>query len=323
MLSESRRGGTLLMVLAVLLPACFAGWLLWRSFGGSQESSAQSLPDPPRASSSSAGENGENGKAESADPKEDKDPESAGKTEESGTGNGDKGKENGDGPLAGKVVVLDPGHNVRNRDHPAEINRLVDAGALRKECDTTGTATNDGYSEAAFTMDVAHRVRTLLREQGATVKLTHDGDRSWGPCVNERAQIGNDAHADAALSIHADGSTAPGNRGFHVILPAQVRTGTADTTAITAPSRRLGSEVKRHFADVTSLPPSNYLGGGTGLTVRQDLGGLNLSTVPKVFIECGNMRNAADAAVLGSTEGRQLVAKGIAEGISAYLLTNS
>ena len=27
------------------------------------------------------------------------------------------------------------------------------------------------------------------------------------------------------------------------------------------------------------------------LTVRSDLGGLNLSRVPKVFIECGNMRN--------------------------------
>jgi N-acetylmuramoyl-L-alanine amidase len=262
---------------------------------------------------------------ESPDP--DPAPPSRGSGNGGGAGAPDGGEKEEDGrggrPLAGTVVVIDPGHNTGNRDHPAEINRPVDAGTHRKECDTTGTATNDGYSEAAFTMDVARRVRTLLRAQGATVRLTHDGDRDFGPCVDERARIGNEAHADAVVSIHADGHTAPGSRGFHVILPASVRTGKADTTAITGPSRRLGTALKRHFAQATALPPANYLGGGAAVTVRDDLGGLNLSRVPKVFIECGNMRNSADAAVLGSTSGRQLAAKGIAEGISAFLLTNS
>lgn len=101
----------------------------------------------------------------------------------------------------------------------------MDIGTNSKECDTTGTATNAGYPEARFTLDVSRRLRTLLEERGATVKLTHDGDRPWGPCVTERAEIGNKAHADAALSIHADGS-AVGNRGFHVILPDAVHSGT-------------------------------------------------------------------------------------------------
>jgi len=33
-------------------------------------------------------------------------------------------------------------------------------------------------------------------------------------------------------------------------------------------------------------------GGKDGIDVRNDLGGLNWSTIPKVFIETGNMRNA-------------------------------
>ncbi|MGW8889003.1 N-acetylmuramoyl-L-alanine amidase [Streptomyces sp. NPDC055749] len=222
------------------------------------------------------------------------------------------------GPLTGKTVVIDPGHNPRNREHTREINRSVDIGTGRKECDTTGTATNAGYTEAQFTLDVSHRMRTLLEAQGAKVVMTHDNDRPFGPCVDERARIGNEAGADAVVSVHADGSAA-GNRGFHVILPAQVRGGAADTAKIVGPSRELGTRIAGLFVRATGSAPSNYIGGKTGLDTRNDLGGLNLSTVPKVFVECGNMRDPKDAALLTSAEWRQKAAVGIAEGISSYL----
>jgi N-acetylmuramoyl-L-alanine amidase len=221
-------------------------------------------------------------------------------------------------PLAGKVVVLDPGHNIDNQYHTAAINRLVDIGNGHTTCDTTGTATNGGYPEADFTLDVARRARTLLTRLGATVKLTHDKPLAYGPCVDERARIGNEAHADAALSIHADGA-GPADRGFHVILPAAVHAGIADTLPITAASRRLGIAIRDDFARDTGTSYSNYVGDGTALDVRGDLGGLNLSTVPKVFIECGNMRNTRDAALLTDAAWRQRAARGIADGIAAYL----
>ncbi|MER7000458.1 N-acetylmuramoyl-L-alanine amidase [Streptomyces sp. NPDC000410] len=221
-------------------------------------------------------------------------------------------------PLAGKVIVVDPGHNPGNFAHTREINKLVDIGTNRKECDTTGTSTNDGYTEAEFTLDVSHRLRTLLMKQGATVQFTQDNDRPYGPCVDERAEIGNKATADAVISIHADGS-GEGNRGFHVILPAPVKGGTADTTRIVGPSRALGEDIAAEFARATGSEPSNYVGDGTGVDVRKDLGGLNLSTVPKVFIECGNMRDAKDAAQLTSSRWRQKAAQGIADGIGTYL----
>ena len=222
------------------------------------------------------------------------------------------------GPLKGKVVVIDPGHNPTNVKHTAEINRQVDVGTHRKECDTTGTSTNDGYAEAEFTLDVAHRMRAILRKQGVTVKLTQDRDRPFGPCVDERARIGNAAKADAVVSIHADGSGA-GNRGFHVILPGPVNAGEADTRAVVEPSRELGERIAGNFVRVTGTAPSNYIGGGTGLVTRKDLGGLNLSTVPKVFIECGNMRDSKDAALLTSGAWRQKAAQGISEGIVSFL----
>ncbi|KIF74248.1 N-acetylmuramoyl-L-alanine amidase [Streptomyces sp. 150FB] len=223
------------------------------------------------------------------------------------------------GPLAGKVVVIDPGHNPTNYKHTKEINAPVRIGTTSKECDTTGTETNNGYTEATFTLDVSHRLRDLLEAKGATVKLTYDNDRPFGPCVDERAAIGNKAKADAALSIHADGAAA-GNRGFHVILPGLVKGDGADTSKITTPSRALGTRIADDFARSTGSSRSNYIGDGTGLDTRTDLGGLNLSTVPKVFIECGNMRDAKDAALVTSSGWRQKAAQGLADGISAFLL---
>ncbi|MFD8999156.1 N-acetylmuramoyl-L-alanine amidase [Streptomyces abikoensis] len=224
----------------------------------------------------------------------------------------------GDGPLRGKVVVIDPGHNIHNAEHSAEINRQVDIGTGHKECDTTGTETNSGYAEASFSLDVAHRLRAILQSRGAKVVLTHDGDRPYGPCVTERAEIGNKAHGDAAVSLHADGAE-PGQRGFHVILPARVRGGAADTAPIVEPSKELGARVAGNFVKVTGSAPSNYIGHGTGLDTRGDLGGLNLSTIPKVFIECGNMRDAQDAALLTDGNWREKAAQGIADGITDFL----
>ncbi|MFD8519424.1 N-acetylmuramoyl-L-alanine amidase [Streptomyces capillispiralis] len=311
---RSRRG-PLTVALAALVPGALLGWAVYAAVGGSADakgtaggasaspsasvSATSRAPSSPGASPTAGPDGGKPGASpSSASP-------SASRPAASG-------------PLKGKVVVIDPGHNPGNVRHTAEINRQVDIGTNRKECDTTGTATNDGYAEAAFTLDVAHRMRTLLEEQGATVTLTQDADRPFGPCVDERARIGNKAGADAVVSIHADGSGA-GNRGFHVILPGSVRAGAADTRAIVEPSRELGERVAGHFVRVTGSAPSNYVGDGTGLVTREDLGGLNLSTVPKVFIECGNMRDSKDAALLTSGAWRQKAAQGISEGIVSFL----
>jgi N-acetylmuramoyl-L-alanine amidase len=223
----------------------------------------------------------------------------------------------GTGPLAGRTVVLDPGHNTGNVAHTTEINRTVDIGNARKECDTTGTSTNAGYSEAEYTLDVVHRARAILRSRGATVVLTQDGDRPWGPCIDERARIGNDAKADVALSVHADG--APGSaHGFHVIMPGKVVAGIADTAAIVDPSHRLGVLLRDTFHTATGEPYATYI-GRDGLDTRTDLGGLNLSRVPKVFIECGNMRNAEDAGHMTDAQWRQKAAQAVADALTSYL----
>ncbi|MBL7494516.1 N-acetylmuramoyl-L-alanine amidase [Frankia sp. AgB1.9] len=216
----------------------------------------------------------------------------------------------------GRVVVIDPGHDGGNGAAPAQINRKVDAGGFLKECDTVGAETDAGYPEHAFTFDVATRAAALLRARGVTVVLTRDDDTGVGPCVDARARAGAAAHADVSVSIHADGGP-PGGSGFHVIAPNRAPDGVNE--GILAASARLATGLRDAYEAATGERPANYLANQEGIVDRSDLGGLNLSTVPKVFIECANMRNAVDAARVSDPVWRQRAAEGIVAGILRYL----
>ncbi len=215
--------------------------------------------------------------------------------------------------LAGKVVVIDPGHNGGNGADPAYINMPVFNGRAEEACDTTGAATDSGYTEAQFNFNVAQYLAADLRAQGATVVLTRDTNTGVGPCVTQRAAIGNDAHADAAVSIHADGGP-PGGRGFAILEP--VADGPND--GVIASSAALGGDLRGSFLAGTGEPVSNY-DGVDGIQPRDDLGGINLTSVPKVFIECANMRNATDAALVVSPAWQQSAAAAIDNGIIEFL----
>ncbi|TDC75158.1 N-acetylmuramoyl-L-alanine amidase [Actinomadura sp. 7K507] len=214
--------------------------------------------------------------------------------------------------VAGKGIVLDPGHNGGNASHPDEINKQVSVGNGRKACDTSGTSTPDGYTEHAFTWDVSNRLAKVLREKGAEVTLTRENDSGVGPCITERAATGKRANADAALSIHGDGAAASGH-GFHVIAPLPV----GGNKEIVDDSVRLGRDIRDAYRSGTGMAYSTYI-GENGLDERDDLGGLNLATVPKVFIECGNMQNPGDASKMSDASFRQRMADSVAKGLEKY-----
>ena len=219
----------------------------------------------------------------------------------------------GHGVLHGKVVVIDPGHNGGNAAAASIINQLIWNGRETETCDTTGTQTDSGYPEALFNWNVALYLAADLRAEGATVVLTRTANAGVGPCVTRRAAIGNHAHANAAVSIHADGGP-PYGRGFAILEPV------ADgiNNAIIGPSASLGTDLRAAFAAGTGEPVSSY-DGIDGIQPRNNLAGTNLSTVPKVFIECANMRNAADARLVTSARWQAKAARAIAAGLTAFL----
>jgi N-acetylmuramoyl-L-alanine amidase len=211
-----------------------------------------------------------------------------------------------------RVVVLDPGHNGGNAGAPAAVNRQVpDGRGGTKACNTTGTATDAGYPEHAFTFDVARRVAQRLTDRGVRVVLTRDNDTGVGPCVDVRGRAGEQADADAVVSIHADGAAAAGH-GFHVAYSDpplnDVQRG---------PARTLAADLRDALVQA-SFTRSTYI-GRDGLSPRRDLAGLNLATRPTALVECANMRNPQEAAVVSSAAGRDRYAAAIADGILRFL----
>jgi N-acetylmuramoyl-L-alanine amidase len=219
----------------------------------------------------------------------------------------------GSEPLAGEVVGIDPGHNGLDYSAPNFIDAPVFNGTGTEPCDTTGTATDSGYTETQFNFNVATFLQADLQAEGATVVLTRPNNEGVGPCVTTRAAIVNDAHADVAVDIHADGGPSDG-RGFTVLEP----TADGPNDGVISSSAALAATLRNAFVAGTPMPVSDY-DGIDGLQPRNDLAGLNLTTVPKVLIECGNMRNATDAGLLVTASFQQAAAAAMARAISSYL----
>jgi N-acetylmuramoyl-L-alanine amidase len=211
--------------------------------------------------------------------------------------------------IAGMIVFLDPGHNGAN---DASINRQVTNGrGGTKECQTTGTTTDDGYPEHTFNWDMVLRIREALTQAGVRTAMSRGNDNALGPCVDQRAAMANALHPDAIVSIHADGGP-PDGRGFHVNYSSPPL-----NQAQAGPAVRF-AQIMRDQLVAGGLQPSTYR-GNDGLYGRADLAGLNLAQYPAILIEMGNMKNRDDAAVLESPDGRARYAAAVVSGITAYL----
>jgi N-acetylmuramoyl-L-alanine amidase len=213
--------------------------------------------------------------------------------------------------IAGMVVFIDPGHNGSN---DASITRQVPTGrGGTKDCQTSGTSTNSGYQEHTFTWDTALRLRAALNALGVRTAMSRDNDTGLGPCVDQRAEMANALHPNAIVSLHADGGP-PTGRGFHVNYSAPPL-----NAAQAGPSVQF-ARIMRDQLQASGIPPANYI-GQNGLYGRSDLAGLNLAQYPSILVECGNMKNPVDSALMESAEGRQKYADALVRGVAGFLAT--
>ena len=224
-------------------------------------------------------------------------------------------------PLAGRVVVIDPGHQLGNHNFPRRIHRPVPAGGFTKPCNTTGTATNGGYPEATFAWQVSRLVAARLRELGATVRLTRQSNRQdrWGPCVDVRGRAGN-ATPRARRRPQAVGPRRRVVRRRRTRLPRHrpARPGAVDRRHPPAVDAA-GDLGEGRRCCPQRFGVATYTAGGDGIDVRSDLGTLNLSDVPTVMVELGNMRSASEARVMTSPAGRARYARGLVTGVRRFL----
>ncbi|MCE1174720.1 MAG: N-acetylmuramoyl-L-alanine amidase [Propionibacteriales bacterium] len=221
-----------------------------------------------------------------------------------------------DAPLAGRTIVIDPGHT-GGWTKKWGYHKVPNGHGGTKACNSSGTATNRGYAEHAYNFAQAQALATALRAQGATVLLTRTDDRTASNklCVNHRADLLNNTPADLLISLHADGNLGKKHRGFHVIVSTVMKGGAGVISA----SKTLATDVRNALQTQTSMPRSNYIGHGTAYSFRSDLGTLNFARHPAVMIEMGNMRNATDARLFTSPSFRTQAAAAITSAVVTFL----
>jgi len=163
--------------------------------------------------------------------------------------------------------------------------------------------------------------------------MTRTGNHGLGPCVDTRSRILNRAHANVSIDINADYGPRSG-RGFTVLEPVA----DGPNNKVIGSSRRFGRDVHATMLRDTAFRVSNYYGrdvhammlsgtpmrisdyyGRGGYISRNDLAGLNLTTMPKVLVETGNMNNAADAALLVTAKVQRAIAAALAAAIARFL----
>lgn len=226
------------------------------------------------------------------------------------------------GALTGRTVFLDPGHQGSAAGNSL-AKQVSDGRGGKKDCQTTGSTAVTGKKEHTINWDVAQLVRASLESEGAKVVLSRNDDTGWGGCVDERAAAANASRADVAVSLHADSTSReadPGKSGFHLIVP-KLPVADATVSSVQSGNGRRATEAMRDAFKRAGFQPANYGGMQDGISTRTDVAGPNLTRVPLVFVEMGNLSNPVEARELSSAKGSARYALAVTNGIKRYLAT--
>ncbi len=203
-------------------------------------------------------------------------------------------------------------------------------GAVHKD-----RAGNVDLIEKDLNLDVARRLDPLLRADGYTTVLLRDGDYSVSPEggaetpdqiraeSQARADLANQAHADALVVIHHNGSDDPLVAGTEVYFN---------------PERSFGDQSRRfaqaiHDGIITRLRAVPYAITDRGVKSDAPIGarygqphtylfgeapGFRSTTMPAVLGEALFVSNDAEAVLLLRDDVKQAIAEGYRDGVEAY-----
>lgn len=199
------------------------------------------------------------------------------------------------------LVVLDPGHGG------------ADPG--------TGQGS---LLEKAFTLDIAKRVRSRLRDSHVNVMLTRDRDITMS--LEERCWRADRYGADVFVSIHLNASRNPMISGIETfIVPASGYPATGELEQNMASSKRKDCSGNRF--DGANIVLAQYL--QTGLLAHTGAADRGIrrarfyvirnANSPAALVECGFLSNRGESRKIMDAGYREHIAEGVARGILTYL----
>ncbi|MDO7905234.1 N-acetylmuramoyl-L-alanine amidase family protein [Paenibacillus sp. JX-17] len=171
---------------------------------------------------------------------------------------------------------------------------VLDAGHGFKDVGTTGIL---GNHEKDFNLSVTLKVADLLKsETGIDLVLTRSDDTY--PTLAQRAQLANDLHADAFISIHANS-----------VLDKPDASGT-ETYYYNSNGKELATIMHKHLLQATGFKDRKVK------TERYQV--LRQSNGPATLLEVGFLSNLQEDMIMLTDDFQQRVAQGIVDGIKEY-----
>lgn len=196
-------------------------------------------------------------------------------------------KKRTDNLLAGKVIMLDPGH-----------------GGVSM----VGTALKDNsVSESQVTLNLALYTKKYLEDMGATVIMTRTGDTSLP--LSARTYMCETQNPDIFVSIHCDGSESTDESGTH-------------TFYFTPFSQPLAAWIHYYLVDtylntIYTLSDKNFASVDKKIKYYPFYV-TRVDNCPSVLVETGFMTNYVEGNVLVNPVNQNKLAEAIAFGIRAY-----
>lgn len=204
-----------------------------------------------------------------------------------------------------QTVVLDPGHSAV----VAEGTEPLGPGSTEnKAADTSGTSgTASGLAEYELTLTVSQKLRDELQDRGYTVLMTRESNDVPVSCI-ERADVANNAEADAFVRIHANGSEDSSVKGAMTIC---ITPDNPFYPELYEQARALSDSIINNLSEATGCE-------NDGVWETDSMSGNNWSQVPATIVEMGYMTNPEEDALMATDDYQNKIVRGIADGIDQY-----